>query len=434
MRVRFLLQQLLTRQGKSDHGIITEIEQATGIERHKVSRLINGKEDKVSLEHLGALCQFLIQDCRVDPRELPGALFELEPSRFLALLQNANRLHACFGVRQRKEARPFPWLAGADSFLHGKLLELLLQSETQLRADQRGRSEAARRGEGVEPLVMQSQIRRYRQELVHAASLQALENDAERDQELALLRTEAERVDRLMHGADGSGRELVGRDAVKQVALILGSVKSNPVCELATARSFGALPWVEHGLRRKIREGSGHTPKLPRVPQERAVPFYIRYRDPQNSEHSDPLIPSCYAGRQLSSEKVKCGKNAAEAGIYFETDRGEWDWVPCSQKTDCAIVYYDHNRRLDNVEVVMGGFSSLATLLLGSTFSDIVDRLYPPAFQSDDRAVGVFVIQFDLTRLDFEDPQFALQDWSEKPKVIGIDPSVLRRRLDVAAQ
>lgn len=434
MRVRLRLKQLLARQGKSDHGIITQIENSTGIERHKVSRLINGKEDKLSLEHLGQLCRFLIQECHVDPRELPGALFELEPSKFLALLQNTPTLHACFGVRLRKEAKPFPWAAGADSFLHGKMLELLLRSEAQSRDVRLSRVEApgsspARNGD--EAIPMPTQIRQYRQEMVHAVSLQAIEDPAQREDELELLRNDAERVDAILHSPGSGPSEPRHRRPVRQVALILGSVKSNPVCELATARGFHAVPWGAHG-RALSRQAAGDETNRPLVssPQERAVPFFIRYRDGQNSPYRDPQVPSCYAGTQLCAEKVKCGQNASEAGIYYETSGGKWEWIPCSETTDGAIIYWDHDKQLGNVEVVMGGFSSLSTLLLGMNVEHIVDHLFPASYETEDRAVGAFVVQFDLAGMKPDVQNQTLPQTRCAPTVIRLAPAVLQRRLE----
>ncbi|MFV0443947.1 MAG: helix-turn-helix domain-containing protein [Planctomycetaceae bacterium] len=432
MRVRFRLKQLLARQGKSDHGIITQIENSTGIERHKVSRLINGKEDKLSLEHLGQLCRFLIQDCHVDPRELPGALFELEPSKFLALLQNTPTLHACFGVRLRKEAKPFPWAAGADSVLHGKMLELLLRSEAQSRDIRLQRGDVTPSlSSGDDGLQLHSQIRQYRQEMVHAVSLLALEDPSQRENELELLRNDAERVDAILHSPGGGPVEPRHRRPVRQVALILGSVKSNPVCELSTARGFNAVAWGTHG-RSRSRQASGDESNRPLVasPQERAVPFFIRYRDGQNSQYRDPQVPSCYAGTQLCTEKVKCGHNSADAGIYFETDSGKWDWIPCSETTDAAIIYWDHDKQLGNVEVVMGGFSSLATLLLGMNVEHIVDHLFPASYETEDRAVGAFVVQFDLTGMKPDVQNQTLPQTRSAPTVIRLAPAVLQRRLE----
>ncbi|MCA9056066.1 MAG: helix-turn-helix transcriptional regulator, partial [Planctomycetaceae bacterium] len=345
MQVRLRLNELLERHNVSGHGRIALVSNATGIERHKLSRLLEGGEDKVSLRQLAALCRFLIEHCRVDPKELPGALFSLEPSRFLALLRSTPSLRTCFGVRQQRGPEHSPWAAGADAFLHGKMLELLLRPPA---FDPVSTEEHAASGPTAETSIIDtgySEIRHFHQEQVHAASVERVNGTEFRDQELADLHDDATRV-----YADLC-EEIAGR-----MLLILGSVKSNPVCELSIARIFSADPWTEHGLAlAAMRTRKSGQLVLPDDPAERAVPFFIRYRDGDNGGWRDPHIPSCYAGLQLAARKVKCGRNSSRPGIYYETPDG-WEAVEWKADGDAAIVLYEYDKLKGNVEVVMGGF------------------------------------------------------------------------------
>jgi hypothetical protein len=449
MRVRFRLSQLLARHNQTGHGLITRIKNATSIERHKVSRLLDDEEDKISLKHLGELCRFLIESCQVDPRELPGALFELEPSHFLSLLRSTPTLRTCFGVRQRSDAKPnAPWASGTDSFLHGKLLEYLLRPEPLPRSA--GGDDSAAEGSRGRDRVAYSrsqplQIRSFHQEQVHAASSARLDNPAERDDELSLLRQDAERVYRALHAAvDSSNRER--SEAVGHVALLLGTIKSNPACELAAARTFAAVPWGDHG-RSQADLAAGSPEQLVRTPAERAVPFYVRYRDRRNSEYLDPAIPSCSAGNRLAQSKVKCGGNGTTPGIYYETPGGAWECAPWSDDRDAALVLYDYDRVYGNVEVTMGGFTARATLMLADRLEQIADSLMPEplglrtrndrdssrsqAYVSRRRAVGAFVIEFLIDNESQMEPGVdRLLPPPLATNIIPIDPEVLARRLE----
>lgn len=426
MRVRFRLNQLLTRQGIVGHGRISQISEATGIERHKLSKLLDDAEDKISLAALSELCRFLISR-GVDPHELPGALFEIEPSRFLALLRRTSTLRTCFGVRQRRRDSSLPWAAGADSYLHGKMLELVLRPEPAHFAPPAVRTESAKPARWI----TYPEIQHFHQEQVHAATGPLPVDPEECARELALLHEDAARVDQILHDPPPGKTGARPDGLVQHVALMLGSVKSNPVCEIATARVFGGVPWQPHGRRRDDEARSRGAVPLARTPQDRAVPFFLRYRDDPGLGIKDAHIPSCYAGVKLCQQTVRCGDNSRIPGIYYETEGGEWECAPWNDVEDAAIVLLDHDRLLNNVELVMGGFSSRATLMLGDHLEQIVDHLLPATFDTPSRAVGAYVIRFSIPdgteRAAGKPPR---HPHSERPPVvIPVARSALERRL-----
>jgi hypothetical protein len=435
MRVRFRLAQILARHHQSGHGLITRIKNATSIERHKVSSLLLDEEDKISLRHLGEICRFLIEQCNVDPRDLPGALFEIEPSHFLSLLRSTPTLRTCFGVRLRSEARPdSPWASGTDSLLHGKLLELLLRPDSP-RPSAEGNGAPASVIAGHAPHL---RIRHFHQEQVYAASSARLRDPKERDDEFNLLKHDAERVYQALHAPAGGDSAAADGEAIGHVALLLGTLKSNPACELATARTFGAVPWATHG--RSTRSSAG-TADLVATAAERAVPFFIRYRDSSNSTMVDPLIPSCYAGDRLCRDKVKCGKNSTVPGIYYETEGGVWECAPWTDDRDAALVLYDYDRINGDVEVTLGGFSSRATLLLADHLEQIADALIPepldgqnskaPGWVTNQRAVGAFVIEFRIDTAATAERGDRMPTAAKAPDIIPLDANVLGRRLEL---
>lgn len=142
------------------------------------------------------------------------------------------------------------------------------------------------------------------------------------------------------------------------------------------------------------------------------------------------MIPSCHAGLSLCQQKVACGRNSTVPGIYFETEDGHWDCAPWSDTEDAAIVLFDYDRLLGNVELVMGGVSSRATLLLGDHLEQIVDHLLPAPFETNSRAVGVFIIRFRVEREtgDGSGPHRA-PPCERPPEIIPLAQQTLARRL-----
>jgi hypothetical protein len=119
------------------------------------------------------------------------------------------------------------------------------------------------------------------------------------------------------------------------------------------------------------------------------------------------------------------------AGIYYETVDGSWNCIPCTGATDGAIIIYDYDRLLGNVEIVMGGFSGKATWLLGENLEWIVDRLSEGRYETAQRVVGAYVVHFSI------EPVAAAPNsppthprLAQRPKVIPLDPEVLRSRLE----
>ena len=452
MQIEFRLNELLTRMKVVKHGRIAQVSGATGIERHKVSRLLEGREQRISLRHLGALCDYLIDECGVDAKELPGALFSLEPSGFLSLLQRMPTLRTCFGVRQRSsQLNVPPWSSHSDSVLHGKMLEILLR---RLPTATSSVHEQGSEGESDEIAAQSNRADishfHFHQEQVHAATRERINSDdAEtREQEMKWLEADANRVYSVLHPdprtpSQGSGPGPKPEALTRRLSLILGSVKSNPVCELSNARVFAAPAWASHGrsLAAVEKEG-GRLKALPASPMDRAVPFFIRYRNGEESiseEGSgegrrvplvDPSIPSCHAGMELAKSRKYCLDDPSIPGIHYET-KGGWKALPWDKVNDAAIVLFDHDKLDNNVEVVMGGFSSRATMLLAHHMERLVDDLYPAGFVSDTRAVGVFIIPF---RIDPDkDPEWGpggkVPALTERAEPIPLDAEVLERRL-----
>jgi len=185
----------------------------------------------------------------------------------------------------------------------------------------------------------------------------------------------------------------------------LGSVKSNPLSECVIAAAFGPKPFTP--------------PK--HVDRPSLCPFFLRYRD------DDPHPLSCHAGRQTTGSCPDRGP-----GIYYETDSGDWEFCPTDDLHDAAIVFYIHRPTERSTEMVLAGFSGLATGCVARDLSRLSKELWPPQLSQEALMAGAFVVSYE-----FRKPPSAHVDFryivpkTQQPKVTAISPKVLANRLQV---
>ncbi len=185
----------------------------------------------------------------------------------------------------------------------------------------------------------------------------------------------------------------------------LGSIKSNPLSECVVASAFGAKPFT--------------APQHVDKPQHRACPFFFRYRD------DDPQPVSCYAGRQLARYFSDSGP-----GIYYETETGDWALCPTDDLHDAALVFYVHKPTERSVEMVLAGFSGIATGCIARDISRLSKRLWPPSLSRQDLKVGAFVIRYEFRKPPAVHVDFRhLLPKPRRTEVIPIAANVLARRI-----
>jgi hypothetical protein len=195
----------------------------------------------------------------------------------------------------------------------------------------------------------------------------------------------------------------LGKRKGARALVCLGSVKSNPLSECVIAEAFDTKPFTP--------PRNTSRPSL--------CPFFLRYRD------DDPHPPSCHAGRKTTGVCRDRGP-----GIYYETESGEWEFCPTDDLHDAAIVFYIHKPTERSAEMVLAGFSGLATGCMARDLSWLSRQLWPPQISQDDLMVGAFVVSYE-----FRTPPSAHIDFrylvpkTQKHKVIPISPKVLASRL-----
>jgi len=194
-------------------------------------------------------------------------------------------------------------------------------------------------------------------------------------------------------------------EAAGDKALVcLGSNKSNPVVESLVASSFGCEPFVS-------QDGTATAAK-------RSCPIFLRYRD------NDPQFPSCFGGTRLAKNQA-----SNKPGVYYEKPDGGWSCCEWAEgKYDAAFVFYVHRESQGRMEMVLGGFSGLATRLLARLLARRGDEFWPPVYSDEGLQIGAFVVKFTLPSRPVEEHGFHGEPHAED-QIIRLDHAVIGRRM-----
>ncbi len=103
-------------------GIIREIAQYTGLERHTIATLLKSNSKYVSLEALGRICDYLVHCRGVNPDLLPASLFGKRRDGFWNMLADRRRLDFCLATRRHPEWPDTDYVMANDSHLQGVIL------------------------------------------------------------------------------------------------------------------------------------------------------------------------------------------------------------------------------------------------------------------------------------------------------------------------
>jgi hypothetical protein len=389
MRYSFRLAQLLGHDPdpKKRPGTVKAIVDHTGLDRHKVAALLRNEVKYLPLDTISRLCGYLIDQGIAAPDQLPGALFAVEPEGFWELLARRTSLHMCLGMRQDPDSvyQDDAWVVTADSLLLGELLNGV--------STLGGAAKYFPRGEAPPEIPQEPQVARsaphpeeYVQWLAPAPKTTVIDQVNEKAWRVY---DEFDRVD-------------------KDKALVcLGSVKSNPVVEIALARAFHIEPFVSQDRVRRARD--------------RGVPIWLRYRD-----RPDASVPSCGGGFQLSQTE-----ESMVPGIYYECADGAWRCCPWDAgQRDAALLVYHYAPARGRLEMVLGGFSSRSTRFLSQVLRpNLASRLWPPVYDTPSLQIGAYVIRFEFESEDAANRDILSRTFSGAFEVIPLDREVIARRV-----
>ncbi|MEE9391955.1 MAG: helix-turn-helix transcriptional regulator [Planctomycetota bacterium] len=372
MAVQFRLKELAQEFGIQLHGKTSDIQEALGVERQTVSRLINSRTSSVSFEHLQRLSDWLLKN--VDPSKrpalqamLPGALFSF--TGIWERLVHADELTAFLGERcsmpNAKISLGSPrWIAGADAEAATGLIHGLTQAGGRFQFKWKNIPfhydiELNNSGSTTKPKASVSQK--------ETAKLLAAQLDKD-TKEVARLH----------------GRMMKNENRAN---IIIGSQRINLLVEQFVASLFSATPFKERH-------------------KNSTVPFYLQYRP------DGYLYPkSCFGG---DGARAGVSKNRMP-GIHYKSSKTKWAYIPWEQsKTTSGITIIHQDLSLNSVAVALIGYSREGTLKLSQLFQDDPRRFGPLHEISKDRRLGVFACQFDRNKNNAEQktPGIAAEGWS----------------------
>jgi hypothetical protein len=374
----------------ADHrGVAARIELGTGIERHTVAALLRNEAKYVSLEALGRLCEYLVEEHKVDRRLLPGALLGCVPEDFWRMLAGCEQLDFCLGTRVSRQWPGADYVMATDSRLQGVLLSKVSRS---------GRASAPPQPGGGKPAPQ------------HGTAVAEEPADGHCHPMFHLLRGPSRESTPEDPGANWAK---ICRDASqlyynracpkRNATLALGSIKVNPLVELMLADAFSTQPFV-------VQDQVAR-------PKDRGCPIWFRFRE------GDPKPPSCCGGLRLAASVT-----TDKPGIYYENDDGKWEPCLVDERNDAAFLFYRHRPNRGRVEVACGGFSSRATHCLTENIEAIVAALGEPQFKTENLRVGMYVIRFAFS----QGPGERKRHDNERPpktRVVPLSEKVLARRL-----
>ena len=368
---------------RRQRGLIREINEHTGVERHAISAFLNNTASYVSLDALGRICDYLIKVVQIDPTRLPGALFALERDGFWSMLVDRQRFEFCMATRTEPTWPGRFYVTTDDAHLQGILVSGISAEKPLAPSDESS--------EDTPPL------RHFPDP--HLVPAPQLVNPQAADRKTEILGRET------AHTIYTEFRKQTENSAL----IAIGSIKGQSLLELMLADTFSAEPFTSE-------DDIGS-------PDERACPIYFMYRE------SDISPASLCGGRQLSRQQEERGKDVVP-GIYYETESGEWKCCPWEENAhDVAFVFYAYRPSVQELQLACGGFSSTATRLLSAHLMRVAGELWESRYKSTNLEVGLFLVQFDAVSAAGKDvlstdvPEFSL-------KVIPVPAEAITRRLE----
>ncbi len=322
----------------------------------------------------------MIEHGHATAAELPGALFAIEPENFWELMARRSRLELVLGVRCDvvADTPEVSYVVASDSVLLGELLN----GVTTLGGTAKHRKESMSDHTNDYAIPHPEYLK---QSLVWSPGQAPQEEVLER----------ATRVYKEF-ATSHSDKAIVG----------IGSTKSNPVVEIILANAFNCEPFVSQDD--------------VKTPQDRHVPFFVRYRD------NDPHPASCAGGVSLSKSMP-----SNEPGIYYEDENGQWQLAPANNKEDCAFLCYVHRESLGRLEMVMGGFSGRATRLLASSLATQAQEFWPPIYSEQGIQASIYIVKFSMTNPNSKKNVDILRtDLTANTKVIPVSRDSIRRAFE----
>jgi hypothetical protein len=343
MKIEFQLQDFLREHGFDKHGVINTLAAEMGTTRQNVSRMYNGRAKKISLDHLGKLCTWLVDKHKVNPNRLPGALFNCQrASLWEAIRRHSDKTTIYLGeyLSVKGPKIIWRWISRRDSEVASAVVQALSSNPEGL----------SNTGINIKYVPL-----RYSPELLDVDE-QVLKQD--------IRRTEV--IYKKLRG---------GSDPV--TAIFIGSQKVNHLLEYFVADLFDCRPFII---------GSGQV----------GVPFYYIYRE------SDQKIPSCFGG----THNPAVTRNKSKPGIHYINKAGKWSiapWVQGQQDSGIVISLKDNNDHFMALSIF--GFTGRATQAIGERLDAWAENFWPPTALIKSKEIGIYICKLQYAPEKADDDQ-----------------------------
>ncbi len=371
MKIRLRVEHYLGLD-QQRHIALSKLARAIGVTRHQLMHLLDNDSPHINRKTLEAVCEYLVGHGRLTPANMFQRLFAVEPNSFWPMLAARQRIDFFMGVRWLKELGWDQQIVAADSVLQSVLVNRLTGVAAENRTS------------GTRFLRHAQQV--FNPQLVLAWGYHGMTN------------TE------IQAEAKGLWKQFAREHADKSI-VCLGSIKSNPMCDMVVARGF-------QNAKEFTSEDQG---------EDRSCPFVMIYRD------SDPHPPSCWgAARRLNEDK------RPKPGIWFEREPNRWEHASWTESSDdVAIVYYRYEKGPQNLAMMLGGFSGRSTRCLADMLrTGAADEFWPPAVDTNKLSLGVFIVKFGFRqRRKNESIHVRSHDRRNRTEVISLTREVLERRI-----
>ncbi|MDI9434308.1 MAG: helix-turn-helix transcriptional regulator [Planctomycetota bacterium] len=340
MKVEFRLKELLGRYGQDYHGVIGDLANWAGVNRHTIARLYNDRATSVSFVLLSRLCSWMAEK-GIPADELPGGLFGAgRAPLWNTMARQGGEVTIYLGEYQPISAGEvtWRWISRRDSTVASELVQ-------QLSSGTEGGTPAPRLNFRYLPF-------RY-SPADHVVDAGLLNEDMNRTREVF---------------------RQTQQNPEPGTAIIIGSQRVNYLLEFFVADLFGCKPFTP----------SAGPP---------SVPFFSVYRQ------SDQNTPSCFGGTRNPFQQ----KDSTTAGLHYLNDRGNWvvcPWAREEQDAGVVIAVNDHRRK--SITLALFGFSGRATEAIGRQLVGKEDLFWPPTLKRKNREVGVFICRLTYTPSESE--------------------------------
>ena len=338
MQVEIRLRRLLARHQMDNHGIIQQMANDLGVNRHTIAKLYNNRTPTVSLTLLSQICSWL-QAKGVPVNELPGGLFGSGRAALWEAMVRRGGEVTLYQGEYRSTTQPTVssrWISTSDSIAVGQIVRQL--------------SQPMQGGDPMPPLKFVYVPFRHSP------------GDPNLDQRL--LEKDKEHAGELFSELKNNSKP--------GTTIIVGSQRVNYLLEFFLADLCGCKPFVTDMDKARL-------------------PFFSVYRP------TDRNTPSCFGGTFNPYRR----RERDLPGLHYINDKGKWSACPWhEERRDAGIVIAVNDYTHNAITLALFGFSGRATESVGRQLVLKENQFWPPTVELKGKDVGIYLCQLSYEATD----------------------------------